>query len=493
MSEKFLGLTITWLLSWSIFAVDQLSTTIHYMNSYGEYVLGERSQETQQASAEKLDNQVNNSSTSEPDTEQSDENICSDEEFWSEVKAEIAPDRRNIILTFPSTPKETGIKSIEIVAKPTTLSYRTSKNAFHMHSIFQERLNTNKKEHEIKLNLFNGLDTKYTYLVTDWKLNLIASSKKSADCYESTFLKINKLNYESIENLTVFYKKNTISPFFEKNYDVREIGEDEYLNQYFHKLQLKELHKTLPKPHEAALSLLNKDVKYDFKNFTKGDEYVDEYISQKHRLHGEVILGLFGDVKQTDLNAINNLLHILNIVVPDLQISYSDNPDDVNLPIHFASCTKRFSKLVNDCKNKYAGLFYYPRSRFDEAKFGWIWVDSQYGRSNREHILIHELGHALGLGHNLCRYSVMSYADYADSVPYFTEVDLMQLRLLYDKKIRDKMYHQVIDELELDKELYSEYDSNKKPMCSPQQSGWEDFIEFQQERKTIKEILDERN
>ena len=192
MSEKFIGLTITWLLSWSIFAIDQLSTTIHHMNSYGEYVLGERSQETQPALAAK----VNTPSTSETVTEQYGENICSDEKFWSEVKAEIAPDRRNIILTFPSTPKETGIKSVEIVAKPTTLSYRSSKNAFHMHSIFQERLNISKKEHEIQVNLFNGLDTKYTYLVTDWKLDLIASSKKSDDCYESTFLKINKLSKE---------------------------------------------------------------------------------------------------------------------------------------------------------------------------------------------------------------------------------------------------------------------------------------------------------
>jgi len=490
VSEKFIGLAITWLLSWSIFAIDQLSTTIHHMNSYGEYVLGDRSQETQPALAAKL----NTPSTSETVTDQYDENICSDEKFWSEVKAEIAPDRRNIILTFPSTPKETGIKSVEIVAKPTTLSYRSSKNAFHMHSIFQERLNISKKEHEIQVNLFNGLDTKYTYLVTDWKLDLIASSKKSDDCYESTFLKINKLNYENIENLPVFYERNTLSPFFEKNYDVRDIGEDEYLNQFFQKLQLKELHKTLPKPHEAALALLNKDVKYDFENFKKEDKYVDEYISQKHRLHGEVILGLFGNVKQTDLNALNNVLHVLNIVVPQLQISYSDNPNDVNLPIHFASCTKRFSELVNDCKGKYAGLFYHSHNRFDEAKFGWIWVDSQYGRSTREHILIHELGHALGLGHNLCRYSVMSYADYADSMPYFTEIDLMQLRLLYDQKLRDRMYsYQVIEELELDKEVYSEYESNKKPMCSPQQSGWKGLVELQQGFKTVEELLKEGN
>ena len=180
---------MAWIFYWSIFAVGQLSTTIQHMNWYGEYVLGVQNQETPLVLEEKLNNQVNNPSTSGTDIEQFDNNICSDETFWSEVKAAIAPDRKNIILTFPSSPRETGIKSVEIVAKPTTLSYRTSKNAFHMHSIFQKRLNISKKEHEIQLNLFNGLDTKYTYLVTDWKLDLIASSKKSDDCYKSTFLK----------------------------------------------------------------------------------------------------------------------------------------------------------------------------------------------------------------------------------------------------------------------------------------------------------------
>ena len=70
MSEKFIGLAITWLLSWSIFAIDQLSTTIHHMNSYGEYVLGDRSQATQPALTAKLNNQVNTPSTNETVTEQ---------------------------------------------------------------------------------------------------------------------------------------------------------------------------------------------------------------------------------------------------------------------------------------------------------------------------------------------------------------------------------------------------------------------------------------
>ena len=88
----------------------------------------------------------------------------------------------------------------------------------------------------------------------------------------------------------------------------------------------------------------------------------------------------------------------------------------------------------------------------------------------------------------------MSYADYADSVTYFTEIDLMQLRLLYDQKLRDHMYsYQVIEELELNKEVYSEYDSNKKPMCSPQQSGWKGLVDFQKGLKTLEEILKEGN
>ena len=53
--------------------------------------------------------------------------------------------------------------------------------------------------------------------------------------------------------------------------------------------------------------------------------------------------------------------------------------------------------------------------------------------------------------------------------------------------------YQVIEELELNKEVYSEYDSNKKPMCSPQQSGWKNLVDFQKGLKTVEEILKEGN
>ena len=64
------------------------------------------------------------------------------------------------------------------------------------------------------------------------------------------------------------------------------------------------------------------------------------------------------------------------------------------LPIHFANCTDFFSEVVIECKNRAAGIFYHPYY----SDYGWIWVDSKYKSDFRQHILVHEIGHALGIG-----------------------------------------------------------------------------------------------
>ena len=489
MTERNITFLGIWIISWSIFAINQISFTYNHLISSNvpseTLVVSEKSLNNSEAGFNKNQNDFVGK-----DAKELSESICFNEEFWSSVEAEITEDKRNFTISFPSIPNKNDIKSIDIIVKPMTINYESSKNAFHMHSIHQSRLNTNLKEHEFQLDLINGIDTNYSYLIRDWKLDIIASSNNLVDCYESTVLRFNSADYENISNLSVFYEKNIISPIYKKNYDVQEFQEQQYLNQFFQKLELKKIQKVLPSPHEAALALLNKDVKYDFKKSKKGEKYVDEYISTRKRLSGEVNIGLFGNATNYDLHVVNKVLNILNIIAPNLKISYSDNPADVNLPIHFAHCTKRFSELVNDCRSKIAGTFYHRDSKLENAKFGWIWVDSQYSKSMREHILIHELGHALGLGHNLCRNSVMSYAKFADSMPYFTEIDLMQLRILYDPKL-DEIYnnYQVIEDLDLDLDTYSEYADNSKPMCSPQQGGWKDFIEFQKGLKPIDEFL----
>ena len=47
--------------------------------------------------------------------------------------------------------------------------------------------------------------------------------------------------------------------------------------------------------------------------------------SSKRIENGKVVIGLYGDVIQDDLRTVNNILETLNIVAPNLDISYSSN------------------------------------------------------------------------------------------------------------------------------------------------------------------------
>ena len=181
MIKRQIGFLAIWIASWSIFAVDQISFTFKHLTSTNTItetsVISEKSLNNNETGLNKDQNDFVGK-----DAKELSESICFDEEFWSSVEAEITEDKRNFTISFPSIPNKNDIKSIEIIVKPMTINYESSKNAFHMHSIHQSRLNTNLKEHEFQLDLIDGIDTNYSYLVRDWKLDIIASSNNLVDC-----------------------------------------------------------------------------------------------------------------------------------------------------------------------------------------------------------------------------------------------------------------------------------------------------------------------
>ena len=67
--------------------------------------------------------------------------------------------------------------------------------------------------------------------------------------------------------------------------------------------------------YEAALALLGKNLEYS--PSINGDyKWVDENISSKKIRNKKTVIGLYGDVKKSDLEDINNTLQVLNIVAP---------------------------------------------------------------------------------------------------------------------------------------------------------------------------------
>ena len=476
MSEKIAVITFSWILSWSFTAVKQLSITYDHLTSNQSNV------QVVTSTPINVDENVSAESTSKEtySTHGVHTNDCKDKIYWDKVSLEISEDKNKAYINFPKPPVEQGIKTVSLNVHPMNSTYDRN-FGFRYHGISEQQLSLTQKVQEVDLQVLKynqGEDFV-------WFVELIGKDSDFNNCFSDSISTLTLDTFNNFVNVKPAYKPNLFNPADELYVRVTSFEqEQEFFKHHTYNHQLKKQNQFLPPPSEVGLALLEHNI-----NELDGP-YVDYSISGRHRLHGEVVVGLFGKVTEEDLIALNRVLQVLNLVAPDLKISYSNNSTDINLPIHFADCTRRFSELVNDCKGKYAGMFYHSRGKFDEAKFGWIWVNSQYGSSMRQHILIHELGHALGLGHNLCRNSVMSYAKFADSVPYFTEIDLMQLRILYDPKL-DEIHnnYQVIEDLDLNLDTYSEYADNSKPMCSPQQGGWKSFVDFQKGLKPIDEFL----
>ncbi len=70
----------------------------------------------------------------------------------------------------------------------------------------------------------------------------------------------------------------------------------------------------------------------------------------------------------------------------------------------------------------------------------------------------------------------MSYSDLADPIPFFDDIDLMQLQVLYSDTSN------IISGNNLDQEKIEYYEANIHEACSIRNKKWVDIIELQLKR-----------
>ena len=173
---------------------------------------------------------------------------------------------------------------------------------------------------------------------------------------------------------------------------------------------------------------------YEIDDLIYGSTYffVDEYEEEKDiwlpravDIKTEpVVYGLKGMFTERDKNVVLKFTEVMNVLVGKDLFSYSDNIEEVTLPIEFSKCLNK-RPYINLFGGSICNLGLYSK------KNNKIWVESDLFGTQRDHVLIHELGHSVGLNHSSCRKtSIMSINNYSDPLN-FSEFEIALIRFLY--------------------------------------------------------------
>ena len=139
------------------------------------------------------------------------------------------------------------------------------------------------------------------------------------------------------------------------------------------------------------------------------------------------VYGLEGKFTEKDRAIVKRFVKFANNIIGENYFSFSDNPDEVTLPVEFDNCLGRrpfggFWSHATECSS-YIGLY-----NIDENS---IWVESDLYGKERDHVLIHELGHSIGLNHTSCLTSGTLSLETDNDKLTFSEFEIAVIDFIY--------------------------------------------------------------
>ena len=472
-----------WVGSWGFVAVDQVSTSINHVIEKMEskessvllpgYVIHEKNG---------MKFMIKNETAEKMGVVTLDME-CDSSEFWEKIDYEVNPETLEFEIDFNNLDyREYKIRNLYLTIEPhspVAADWNIASKGFEYHNFSKTRIPYTEEVAKVTLPIyksdFESLEKPYPLNV-----NLEATSANGSDlvnCKEEKVYTIPIEKFKDFENIEPFFAEGILPSYDIDNIKVQSNEEDAYIEKFIDYQILRQSGFNLT-TNEASLALLRKDLEYS-PNVNGDYKWVDHNISWKRIRNQKTVVGLYGDVRKSDLELIKNALQVLHIVAPGLDISYSSETKHVTLPIHITDCENERGRHIG-CIDEYIGVYKWQ---------DFIWVDASLRGDKRSHVLIHELGHALGLSHNLCWDSVMTYEFSGPQVPYFSHVDLMQLHILYHPELKTINYtngksayiyrSQVINQLDLSEERVSYYEDNIKEACYQKPGEYDYLIELQ--------------
>ena len=318
---------------------------------------------------------------------------------------------------FIKFPIDDGVNEIEFIFTVEDIEVLTSlKHELHFEKNI--KLSTNNKVHKIKKPFVVSSDSFVGSDNVIYSAEMLLKFSNNTSCLIE--IKINassEIVYSSPESFTNM--DYTLVPYlyldeYDTNYAVVESEEklQKAADQFFNQIS---------KVPEEAYFLSLYDWNYGEKKWERRALY---------RPKTEVKIGMYGDFKDTDIQKLTVTIEMLKYIAPNLKITFATDEENVTLPIHKVFCSEYVNKLIQ-CEN--VGGWYFPDFIYSDLKpsHGSIYVREYDFDTDYSSTIIHELGHALGLGHNNCLESIVTTVANPHDFETFQPMDFATLYAIY--------------------------------------------------------------
>ena len=131
--------------------------------------------------------------------------------------------------------------------------------------------------------------------------------------------------------------------------------------------------------------------------------------------------GLVGNYTEKDEAVVKTFVYAVNNIIGSEWFKFSNNEEEVTIPIEISKGHVRGNPAVDA---RYNGIYFVEENS--------IWMDSDLFGIKRDNVLIHELGHSIGLHHSACiKDSIMSLNS-PDSIIKFSDFEIAMIKFVYD-------------------------------------------------------------
>ena len=164
---------------------------------------------------------------------------------------------------------------------------------------------------------------------------------------------------------------------------------------------------------------------YDPGGYSRDSGYVNRDVFKQD---SPVVYGFDGDFTDKDERIVKEFVRVINEIIGYDFFSYSTNSEAITIPIELRECLSRRpygdAWGTGSCAG-YTGFY----NLIEES----IWIDADLYGLERDHVLIHELGHSLGLHHSSCiKSGLMSTENVTkNNSVNFTDFEIALIKFLY--------------------------------------------------------------